>query len=189
MKRFRTSLLVTGLLMAPTLLGGCVNPLSMGFATPIPVQPWVAERMEEKYCFQNDHRTPIMPPIPPGERPLCEDPPDRRSILFALPKPVRGIPYFYEEHRDDLDFAVEKLADHVDPPRFYPLIGPAQLHHCHWRCTVFYTETFRSDYPFPFLCKKRRSQVVYIDRDHLHQVAATPDAMRAVTRDLIGPIP
>lgn len=189
MKQVRTSLLLVGLLTAPAMLSGCVNILSMGFATPIPVPVWVPERMEEKYCRALDKKTPIMPPIPPGHRPLCEDPPDPRSILAAMPKPVRGIPYVCEEHRDDLDFAVEKIADHIDPPRFYPLVGPAQLHHCHWKCTVFYTETHESSYPFPFQCKRRRSQVVYIDRDHLHQVVPTPEARMSVTRDLVGPIP
>ena len=39
--------------------------------------------------------------------------------------------------------------------------GPAQLHHCHWKCTVCYTETDAAR-------TRRRVEVVYIDRDHLH---------------------
>lgn len=184
----RMTALATCLLLLSTACG-CVNPLSMGIATPIIVPPWVAERMEEKYCFQQDHYTPIMPPIPPGHRPECEDEPDLASILRAMPRVTRGIPYIYEEHRDEITYTVEKLADHIDPPRFYPLIGPAQLHHCHWKCTVFYTETTESYYPFPYRCKRRRSQVVYIDRDHLHQVACTPEQLQVLSRDLIGPAP
>src|SRR5437588_138922 len=81
---------------------------------------------------------------------------------------TRGIPYIYEEFRDDLDFTVERMVDQVDPPRFYPLVGPAQLHHCHYKCIVYYTETLESGYPFPFKSTRRRADTVYIDRDHLH---------------------
>jgi hypothetical protein len=178
----RPGLLLAGLLL-PALTGGC-NPFSMGFGTPVPMQPWVADRIEERLKYQNDHKTPILPPIPPGHRPLCEDPPDRAEILRVMPRVTRGVPYVYEEFRDDLDFAVEKLVDRVDPPRFYPLIGPAQLHHCHWKCTAYYTETLESSYPFPFQVKRRRAQVVYIDKDHLHIYVENPDARQAITRDM-----
>ena len=187
MRRLRSTILLAGALLTPVALSGCFpNPFSMGFGTPIPVPPWVTERMEEKYGNQNDWRTPILPPIPPGHRPLCEDPPDRAAILRAMPRVTRGVPYIYEEHRDDLDFVVEKLADHIDPPRFYPLIGPAQLHHCHFKCTVYYTETCQSSYPFPFRVKRRRAEVVYMDKDHLHLVACTPEAQISMTRDMTG---
>src|SRR5205085_1193466 len=32
----------------------------------VPTQPWVATRMDEKYNNQNDHRTPILPPVRDG---------------------------------------------------------------------------------------------------------------------------
>ena len=35
-----------------------------------------------------------------------------------------------------------------------PLVGPAQLHHCHWECVIYYTETIQSDYPFPTYIRK-----------------------------------
>lgn len=184
----RALFLLTLAFLVPLAGTGCVNLLSMGIATPIPVPPWVAERIEERYCNQNDYRTSILPPIPAGYRPLCEDPPDKAAILRAMPRVARGIPYIYEEFREDFDFAVEKLADHIDPPRFYPLIGPAQLHHCHWKCTVFYTETVQSNYPFPYRCKRRRVEVVYIDKDHLHLVATTQEQMRSLTSGTAGPV-
>lgn len=182
-------LILAGWFLSSLAVAGCFNPFSMGFATPIPVQPWVYERIQEKYENKNDWRTPIMPPIPPGQRPLCEDQPDRAEILRALPRVCRGVPYFYEEHRDDIDFAIEKVADVIDPPRFYPLIGPAQLHHCHWKCTVFYTETVQSEYPFSTRVRRRRVQVVYIDKDHLHLVAPNADAALEMTKDLVGTRP
>jgi hypothetical protein len=77
--------------------------------------------------------------------------------------------------------------DKIDPPRFIPLIGPAQLHHCHYKCTIYYTETIESGYPFPFRCRKPRVQVVYIDKDHLHPIPCGPqDAQRGFSQDLAG---
>src|ERR1700756_2259327 len=102
MGRLRNLAVVAGTVLVPLCFGGC-NPYSMGLATPIPVPPWVTERMEEKYCHQNDFRTPIMPPIREGfPPPLCEDPPDEAMVLRAMPHVARGVPYFYEEFRDNI---------------------------------------------------------------------------------------
>jgi hypothetical protein len=183
MTSVRKRLLAAGWLLIPAFLSGC-SPFSMGFATPAPMQPWVAERIEERLLNKNDHRVPILPAIPPGHRPYCEDPPDQQEILRTMPRVTRGVPYVYEEFRDDIEFTVEKLVDKVDPPRFIPLIGPAQLHHCHWKCTVYFTETIESMYPFPFRVKRRRAEVVYIDKDHLHLCVSGEDAQQDVFRQM-----
>jgi hypothetical protein len=157
---------------------GCVSfPLAF-VLTPVP--PWTAERMEDKYQHKNDWRTPILPPIRDGfPPPLCEDPPNDREVLRVMPRVVRGVPYVCEEFRDDVSIIKNRLVDKIDPPRFYPLIGMAQLHHCHWECVVYYTETVQSAIPFPTYVKKRRIQVVYIDKDHLHlYVGTNPDQQR-----------
>jgi hypothetical protein len=188
MRKVRTWVVLAVAALAPAGLGGCY-PFSMGIYTPIPVPPWVTERMEWKYCWKNDYRTPILPPIREGvPPPLCEDPPDESRILRAMPQVRRGVPYFYEEFRDNVEIVTERLVDKIDPPRFYPLIGPAQLHHCHWKCTIFYTETVESGYPFPFRCRKPSVEVVMMDLDHLHLYpCGTPDTLNSVTRDLSGP--
>ena len=103
-----------------------------------------------------------------------------------MPRVVRGVPFILEEHRDDIEFSVVKIGDTIDPPRFYPLVGPAQLHHCHWKCTVYYTETLAGCEPFPFQTKRRRVQVVYIDKDHLHLCVQGADAQGVVTRDMLA---
>ena len=77
---------------------------------------------------------------------------------------TRGVPFAYEEFRDDIQIVTERLVDKIDPPRFFPLVGPAQLHHCHWKATIYYKETEQSSYPFPVKLVKNRVQVVYIDR-------------------------
>jgi hypothetical protein len=189
MTRKRTLVLLVAAAAGLAGLSGCV-PYSMGIATPIPVPPWVTERMEEKYCHKNDFRTPVMPPIREGfPPPACEDPPDESRILRAMPPVPRGVPYFYEQFRDNIQIVTELLVDKIDPPRFFPLVGPAQLHHCHWKCTVYYTETIESGYPFPFRCVRPRVEVVYIDLDHLHLYPCNvpnPEVQRSVTRDLAG---
>jgi NurA-like 5'-3' nuclease len=63
----------------------------------------------------------------------------------------------------------------------------ANLHHCHWKCTIYYRETIESGYPFPYRCTRDRVEVVHMDLDHLHlYVGNSPDAQRSVTRDLTG---
>lgn len=160
----------------------------MGIFTPIPVPPWVTERMEDKYAFKNDSRTPVLPPIREGfPLPTCDDPPDDAQVIRALPRVTRGVPFFYEEFRDDVTVVVEKLVDKIDPPRFFPLIGPAQLHHCHFKCTVYYKETIESGYPFPVKVTRPRVEVVYIDKDHLHlYVGNDPELQKSVTKDLVN---
>ncbi len=187
-------LLLAVAVLAPLAGAGCVPyspgfpPFSMGIFTPIPVPAWVSTRIEEKFNNKNDYRTAILPPIQPGTPPpTCEDPPDDAAVVRALKPIPRGVPYVYEEFREDLQIVIERLVDRIDPPRFYPLIGWAQLHHCHYKCTVFYTETKQSDYPFPFYVKKPQVEVVYIDKDHLHLApGGSPDAVRSISRDLSG---
>ena len=144
------------------------------------VQPWVPARMEEKYQHTNDHRTPILPPIRDGfPAPLCEDPPSDREVLRAMPKRPRGVPYVYEEFWDDIVIVKNRVVDEIDPPRFFPLVGMAQLHHCHWECAVYYNETIQSAQPYPVYIKKPRVKVMYIDKDHLHlYVGPNPDQQR-----------
>lgn len=185
MRWLRKKLLLAATAMFAAMGTGCY-PTSMGILTPVPIQPWVTERMEQKFAFKNDHRTPIMPPIRDGfPAPICEDAPSDSEILRTMPRVPRGVPYVYETFRDDFVFIKNRLVDKIDPPRFFPLVGMAQLHHCHWECIIYYTETQSSDYPFPVNIKKQRTQVVYIDKDHLHLfVGDNPDVQRSITTDL-----
>ena len=180
---FRRKLLLLAAAVLPAAVG-CTFLPGAAFVAP-PVQPWVAERMEEKYQHTNDHRTPILPPIRDGyPAPLCEDPPSDREVLRAMPRVIRGVPYFIEEFRDDVRIDKNRLVDQIDPPRFYPLVGMAQLHHCHWECVIRYTETVQSSY-YPTYIKKARTQVIYIDKDHLHlYVGPNPEMQRRITNDM-----
>jgi hypothetical protein len=167
------------LALASAGLTGC---LGVGV---LPVQPWTAERLEDMYLHKNDHRTPIMPPIREGfPAPVCEDAPGEREVLRAMPRVSRGVPFVREEFRDNIRVYSERIVDKIDPPRFFPLVGLAQLHHCHWKCTVRWVETIQSDYPWPAKLKKNRVEVIYIDKDHLHLfVGSDPDTQKSITRE------
>ncbi len=114
-------------------------------------------------------RTPVEigPVLQFGLRATYEDAPDPQEIMRAMPRVDRGIPFIYETFRDDIEISTEKLVDRLDAPRFYPLIGPAQIHHRHWKCTVTFTETTSVAYPFPMQTQRKCKEVVYLDRDRL----------------------
>jgi hypothetical protein len=89
------------------------------------------------------------------------------EVLRALPPVPRRVPGIVEVFRDDMTVAAERLTRQVDPPRFFPLVGQAELHHNHWKCTVHYSETAEYSYPYPARTKRPRVEVVYIDKDYL----------------------
>jgi len=89
------------------------------------------------------------------------------EVLRALPRVPRGVPVVLEVFRDDIQVVTERLARQVDPPRFFPLVGEAELHHNHWKCTVYYIDTVETSYPYPMRTKRPRTQVVYVDKDYL----------------------
>jgi hypothetical protein len=151
----------------------------------VKMQSCATAPMEEMGYRKNDYRTPILGGIredaPP---PPCENPPTDDYVLRVLPR-SKGIPHLYENFRDDVQIVSELLIDKIDPPRFFPLVGPSQLHHCQWKCTVYYTEVVELTYPLPIRMSRPRVQVVYIDKDHLHVYpCATPEINRGITRDL-----
>src|ERR1700676_3671142 len=109
MSWIRRRLWLLALAVLPTARGGG-NPLAMGFLSPVPVPPWVTERMEQKYAHKNDGRVPIMPPIRLGyPEPICEDPPGDAEVLRAMPRVPRGVPYAFETFRDDIVIVKNRL--------------------------------------------------------------------------------
>ena len=55
--------------------------------------------------------------------------------------------------------------------RVVPLIGPVQLHHAHYKCTIYYTEVTRVGWPVPHtLVDEDAQEVIYIDHNHFHMV-------------------
>jgi len=140
--------------------------------------------------MERDYKeTPIMPPVRDYAPVSCMDPPTEYDIVRVMRKPSHGgkIPYLYEKHYNKLRFEVQKIVDHIDECRYYPLVGPAQLHHCHYKVTIFFDEIKRSFYPFSWEVTRPNVEVVYIDKDHLH-ICTSPEmeALPESFRDIYG---
>ena len=119
----------------------------------------------------------MLDPIP-GEfaPPTCLDPPSEAEAWEKVPRFKNGCPPFYETQRNNVRFLIEKIGDKVDPVKIFPLVGPAQLVHCHYKCTIYFDETYWADYPIPFRAPQHRVEVIYIDKDHLRRAGGPPVA-------------
>lgn len=157
---------------------GCYVPNNYNFGFlqfPIPVSPYYQKKQEDKFWDKERYdRVPILGPTTSGGDPVALDPPSDDEVMRALEraKPVQGgIPLIWEKQRNDVRIIKEKIADYVDPPRFYPLIGPAQLHHAHYKCSIFFDEKTTVGYPVPHTLHDQESvEVIYIDHNHFHMV-------------------
>ncbi len=155
---------------------GAVGGINLGFlGFPIPVSPYYQHKQEEKFWKHERYdRVPILGPTTSGGPVVALDPPSDDEVMHALEvaRPVQGgIPLIYEKQRNGVRIIKEKIADYIDPPRFYPLLGPAQLHHAHYKCTVYFDEKTTIGYPVPHTLHDREViEVVYIDHNHFHMV-------------------
>jgi hypothetical protein len=115
-----------------------------------------------------------MGPITPGGPVTALDPPTDDEVWWALERarPVQGgMPFFHEIQRNNVVIIKDKIADYIDPPRVVPLIGPVQLHHAHYKCTVYFEERKIIGWPFPHTLVNEESQeVIYVDHNHFHMV-------------------
>lgn len=144
-------------------------------SAPIPVSPFFQKALEDNAWKKERYDTvPILGPITQGGPAMALDPPSQDEIIRALEeaRPVQGgLPFLNEIQRNNVRIVVEPIADYVDPPRVYPMIGPAQLHHAHYKCTVYFQEVTRVGWPIPYTINNEDSEeVVYIDHNHLHMV-------------------
>ncbi len=172
----------TGCLLAAMIaLGstGCINPAqgpSLGpLAIPIPVSPHFQDHMEDKaWEHERYDRVPILGPVTAGGPVKALDPPSDDEVMRALEhaRTVEGgIPFLYEKQRNNVRIIKHKIADYIDPPRFVPLVGPAQLHHAHYKCTIFFEEVTRVGWPIPHEIRNEDArEVIYVDHNHFHIV-------------------
>jgi hypothetical protein len=117
------------------------------------------------------HGIPILDPIPgdpTSTSACCPAPPTDDEVWAKVPgsEPVE---------RRGARFVVEKVGEKVDPCKVYPLAGPCELIHCHYKATVRFPGAYRTE-------------VVYLDKDHLrrcddkthaHAARAEPGVVRA----------
>jgi hypothetical protein len=154
---------------------GVMGPSLGVFGIPIPVSPYTAKKHEDRFWERERYdRVPILGPIT-GDGPVqALDPPSDDEIMRGLEKahPVQGgWPLLHTVQRNNVRIVKEKIADYVDPPRFYPLVGPAQQHHAHYKCVIYYTQTTRMGWPLPHtLTDEDSREVIYVDHNHLHMV-------------------
>jgi hypothetical protein len=148
-----------------------LHPTGWSFAWPI--LPSQSQRLEEDMRREEtDGKVAILDPLPAdGVGSACLDPPSEEEVWRKVTKFKNGSPPFYETQRNNVRFLIEKIGEKVDPCKIYPLAGPCQLVHCHYKCTVWYDELYWSDYPIPFNHVDHKVEVVYIDKDHLRRCA------------------
>jgi hypothetical protein len=143
----------------------------------IPVSPYYSELIEDAYIREERYdKVPILDSVEGEHAPIfCQDPPSADEVMRTLPQETSGGWVFLAETaRNNVKIVTEPIVDRLDDCRFYPLAGPARLHHCHYKCTVYYDLIKRSDWPVPFRHVDESQQVVYIDHDHLIRCAG-PD--------------
>ena len=145
------------------------------FSIPIPVSPYYQHKLEEKHWEHERYdRVPILGPLTAGGPAQALDAPSDDEVMKALEhaRPVEGgLPFLFEKQRNNVRIVKEKIADYVDPPRFVPLIGPAQLHHAHYKCTIYFEEVTNVGWPIPHrLVDEDTREVIYIDHNHFHMV-------------------
>jgi hypothetical protein len=178
-RRLRGLLIGALLAVVSTSLTGCgldyvyrsMSPLHVtGWSFAWPILPSQQQRIEHDMAAEKSDRVPILDPIP-GEfaPPTCLDPPSEAEVWDKVPKFKNGNEPFYETQQNNVRILIEKIGDKVDPCKIYPLAGPCQLVHCHYKCTVYYDELYWSDYPIPVHHMDKRVEVVYIDKDHLRR--------------------
>jgi hypothetical protein len=94
--------------------------------------------------------------------------PSDAEVLRAMPRLERGVPFIFEQFRDDILIVKNMYSDvKVSETRFYPIIGQRRLVESKWECVVFYKERIQSDFPFPVKVEKNRVQVIYFDKAEL----------------------
>ena len=106
---------------------------------------------------------------------FCLDPPSPDEVIRALPDRAKGgLAFIAETQRNNVRMVVEPIVDKVGECRFYPMVGPARLHKCHYKCTVYFDKTIISSWPVPFSHTDNTQEVLYIDHDHLIRCAGPP---------------
>ncbi len=179
--QFTTSTIAIVLALCSLSTSGCywglatAGPSLAPFSIPIPISPLQQKKKEDQFWLKERYdRVPILGPIQSGGEIVALDPPSDDEVMWALEKanPVQGgIPFLHERSRNNVRIVKEKISDYIDPPRVYPMIGPAQQHHAHYKCTIYYEDVRRIGWPVPHTLRDLDSQeVVYIDHNHLHMV-------------------
>ncbi len=124
---------------------------------------------------------PVLDPVEGPDPIFCTDSPTDREIIFAANYSSHDFVYFSFE-ASGLDYnvkfgdvnsrfintriEVEAVKDELEPARYFTDVGPARLHHCHYRCTIYY-DRIEVDGDTVRVIDHNLSLVIFIDHDHL----------------------
>lgn len=165
------------LALAVAATSGCVGIAGPGLGVasiPFPVSPY-HQQMAEDHAFEKARygKVAVLPPIV-DENHIALDPPSDDQVIRELNKvrPISGsVPGLETTIRNVKGITKDLIQDAVDPPRVMPLVGPVQLHHAHYKCTVFFEEITHVGWPIPHMIRNENGmEVLYIDADHVHRV-------------------
>ncbi len=184
-KKTRRSALTACLCVMALATSGC--HMTYGFAkviyeyglfwetTPlIPVSAYQSQKIEDAYHEAERYgKVYVLDPVEGEHAPLfCLDPPTPDEVMRALPDNTKGgAAFLWETQRNNVRIVTDLIVDRIDDCRFFPMVGPARQHHCHYKCTVYYDETIRSYWPIPFEHTDKVQEVVYIDHNRLIRCA------------------
>ena len=174
-----TQTLGLGLFNSGLFIGGFAQNawlFSKYFVTtpPIPVSPYFSQEIEDTMWYEERYgKVPVLDPVEGENAPLfCMDNPSPDEIIRSLPDDTKGgWPFIAEVARNNVRMVVEPIVDSIGECRFYPMVGPARHHRCHYKCTLYYERVERSDWPVPYTHTDQTQEVVYIDHDHLIRCA------------------
>ena len=168
------------LALAVAATSGCVGfagPTLGVLSVPAPVSPHHQQGAEDRAFEKLRYgKVAILPPITEANH-IALDPPSDDQVIRELNRvrPLAGsVPGLETTYRNIKGITKELVADYIDPPRMVPLIGPVQLHHAHYKCTIYFEEVTQVGFPVPHQVKTEDGrEVLYIDKDHFHQYAGS----------------
>src|SRR5579871_2390787 len=168
--RLKRTVMLAGIGLLLCSNSGCSWTLIQGFfwsdtvayvkffsTTPfIPISPYFSQMIEDTYHNEERYgKAPILDPVEGENAPLyCMDPPSPDEIIRAMPDDTAGgMPFLAETQRNNVRMTSELIVDKIDECRFIPMVGPAKLHHCHYKCRIYFDKVIRSSWPIPFTHK------------------------------------
>jgi len=183
-KTFFTISYVGVLVLGLAATSGCVGVSgpTLGIASiPGPVSPYHQQAAEDRAFEKLRYdKVAVLPPITDANH-IALDPPSDDQVIRLLEKerPVGGsVPGLETTWRNYKGITKELVTDYVDPSRFIPMVGGANLHHAHYKCTVYFEETTQVGWPVPHQVKTENGmEVLYIDKDHYHRAAGGETSM------------
>ena len=131
----------------------------------LPNEQDASDEAPRRATLSSQPSIPIMGPLTSGGKAQVLDPPTDDEVLSIIQVGSPNSPLLLPKNRRQLRFEKTLVADYVDPPKEYALIGRAQLHHAHYKCTV----TLPSETNRAFLNRaEAHESTFFIDHTHLH---------------------